>query len=39
MVPGFHQVRIDGRSLSGGTYFIRLTTDENRELKKFSITK
>jgi serine protease len=39
MLPGNHLINIDGKSLSAGSYFVRLTTDENKELKKLVITK
>ena len=39
MLQGNHQISVDGKALSSGSYFVRLTTDENKELKKLVITK
>jgi serine protease len=39
MNPGNHLIRIDSKSLAAGSYFVKLTTDENKELKKLVVTK
>jgi hypothetical protein len=39
LLPGRHQVKIDGKDLGGGIYFVKMTTQENRGTMKFVVTK
>jgi hypothetical protein len=37
--PGTYRLTFDGRGLSGGVYFARLTTDGQRDIRKMIFAK
>jgi hypothetical protein len=39
LLSGRHEVKINGKDLGGGIYFVKLITPENKEIKKFVVTK